>query len=131
MKRSNYLTSIGERKPITMCFMVFTRSVNSIRSFKITYEAVMENWCIRVNEKVACLDMSHGSAHHTVHNILQFHKFCARWVPRHLTAELKTCWYLQGTSVLPRICRWNIAKKNSHWRWNLCPLSPTWNQESN
>ena len=33
--------------------------------------------------------MSHGSAHHIVHDVLQFHKVCARWVPRQLTAELK------------------------------------------
>jgi len=33
--------------------------------------------------------MSHGSAHHIVHDVLQFHKVSARWVPRQLTAELK------------------------------------------
>jgi hypothetical protein len=33
--------------------------------------------------------MSHGSAHHTVHDVLQCHKVSARWVPCQLTAELK------------------------------------------
>jgi len=33
--------------------------------------------------------MSHGSAHHIVHDVLQFHKVSARWVPRQLTAELQ------------------------------------------
>jgi len=33
--------------------------------------------------------MSHVSAHHIVHEVLQFHKVSARWVPRQLTAELK------------------------------------------
>ena len=33
--------------------------------------------------------MSHGSAHHIVHNVQQFHKVSARWVPHQLTAELK------------------------------------------
>ena len=33
--------------------------------------------------------MSHGSAHHIVHDVLQFHKVSARWVPRQLIAELK------------------------------------------
>ena len=34
-------------------------------------------------------DMSDGSAHHIVHDVLQFHKVSARWVPLQLTAELK------------------------------------------
>jgi hypothetical protein len=33
--------------------------------------------------------MSHGSAHHIVRDVLQFHRLSARWVPRQLTAELK------------------------------------------
>ena len=32
--------------------------------------------------------MSHGSAHHIVREVLQFHKVSASWVPRLLTAEL-------------------------------------------
>jgi len=53
-------------------------------------EAIMkENHHVTVHEIAAHLDMSHGSAHHTVHDALQFHKVSARWVPRQLTAELK------------------------------------------
>jgi len=37
----------------------------------------------------AHLDVSHGSAHHIVHGVMQFHKVSARWVPRQLNAELK------------------------------------------
>jgi len=48
--------------------------------------AVKENRRVTVNEIAAHLDMSHGSAHHIVHDVLQFHKV---WVPRQLTAELK------------------------------------------
>jgi len=33
--------------------------------------------------------MSHGLAHHIVHDVLQFHKLSAKWVPCQLTAELK------------------------------------------
>jgi histone-lysine N-methyltransferase SETMAR len=33
--------------------------------------------------------MGLGSAHHIVHDVMQFHKVSARWVPRQLTAELK------------------------------------------
>jgi hypothetical protein len=34
-----------------------------------------ENHCITVNEIAAHLDMSHGTAHHIVHDFLQFHKY--------------------------------------------------------
>jgi len=50
---------------------------------------VKENRRVTVNEIAAHMDMSHGSAHHTVHDVLQFQKVSARWVPRQLTAELK------------------------------------------
>ena len=35
---------------------------------------VKENRRVTVNEIAAYLDMSHGSAHHIVHDVLQFHK---------------------------------------------------------
>ena len=50
---------------------------------------VKENRRVTVYEIAARLDMSHGSAHHIVHDVLQFHKVSARWVTRQLTAELK------------------------------------------
>jgi len=50
---------------------------------------VKENRRVTVHEIAARLDMSHGSAHHIVHNVLQFYKMSERWVPRQLTAELK------------------------------------------
>jgi predicted transcriptional regulator len=50
---------------------------------------VKENRRVTVNEIAAHMDMSHGSAHRTVHDVPQFHKVSARWVPRQLTAELK------------------------------------------
>ena len=50
---------------------------------------VKENRSVTVHEIAAHLDMSHGSAHHIVHDVLQFLKVSARWVPCPLTAELK------------------------------------------
>jgi len=50
---------------------------------------VKENRRVTVNEIAAHQGMSHGSAHHIVHDVLQFHKVSARWVPRQLTVELK------------------------------------------
>jgi len=55
-----------------------------------TVEAIVkENRHVTVREIAAHLDMSHGSAHHIVHDVMQVHKVSARWVPRQLTAELK------------------------------------------
>ena len=55
-------------------------------------EAIMkENRRVTVNEIAAHLDMNHGSAHHIIHDVLQFHQVSARWVPHQLTAELKEC----------------------------------------
>jgi len=43
---------------------------------------VMENRRVTRNDIAASLKISHGSAHHIVHDVLQFHKVSARWVPR-------------------------------------------------
>jgi histone-lysine N-methyltransferase SETMAR len=48
-----------------------------------------ENRRVMVDEVVAMLDISHGSAHHIIHDVLQFHKVSARWVPRQLSLEMK------------------------------------------
>ena len=48
-----------------------------------------ENRRITLDEVVSELNMSHGSAHHIIHNVLGFRKVSAWWVPRQLTPELK------------------------------------------
>jgi len=48
-----------------------------------------DNRRVTVHEITAHLDMSDGSAHHIIHDVLRFHKLCASWVPRQLTVELK------------------------------------------
>ena len=56
----------------------------------VAVEAIVkENRRVTVHEIAAHLDMSHGSVHQIVHDVLQFHKVSAGWVPRQLTAELK------------------------------------------
>jgi hypothetical protein len=50
---------------------------------------VKENRRVTVNEITAHMDMNHRSAHRIVHDVLQFRKVSASWVPRQLTAELK------------------------------------------
>jgi hypothetical protein len=48
-----------------------------------------ENRRVTVDEIATIVDLSHGSAHHIIHDVLQFRKVSARWVPRQLTAETK------------------------------------------
>jgi len=50
---------------------------------------VKENRRVTVNEISGHLDRSQRSAHYIVNDVLQFYEVSARWVPRHLTAELK------------------------------------------
>jgi hypothetical protein len=38
---------------------------------------IRENCHLKVNEVVAMLDISYGSAYHFIHDILQFHKVVA------------------------------------------------------
>ena len=75
---------------------------------------VQENRRVTVNEIAAHLDVSHGSAHHIVHDVLYFHKVSARWVPCQLTADLKEqrvdacqelfkCFEAEGDGFLGRI----------------------------
>ena len=78
-------------------------------------DAIMkENRRVTVHEIAVHLDMSHGSAHHTIHDVLQFHKMSARWVPCQLTAELKEervdacqeilkCFEAEGDGFLGRV----------------------------
>ena len=42
-----------------------------------------------VDEIATIVGLSHGSAQHIIHDVLQFRKVSARWVPRQLTAGLK------------------------------------------
>ena len=50
---------------------------------------VMENRRVTLNDSVACLKISHGSAHYIVHDVLQFHKVSTRWMLQQLTPELR------------------------------------------
>jgi hypothetical protein len=50
---------------------------------------IQENHHVKVNDVVAMLNISHGSAHHTAHDVLQFHHVSVRWVHRQLTPVLE------------------------------------------
>jgi len=42
---------------------------------------IRENHHVKVNDVVGMLDISHGSAHHTICGVLQFYHVSVRWVP--------------------------------------------------
>jgi len=93
---------------------------------------VKENRRVTVNEVAVHMGKSDGSAHHIVHDILQFHKVSARWVPRQLTAELKERRVDARQELLRRFEAEGglLSRKNCYGRWNLGPLPPAGNQES-
>jgi len=51
-------------------------------------EMVLANLRVAIDEVACSLQISHGSAYQIIHE-LGFHKICARWVPRELTAQHK------------------------------------------
>jgi hypothetical protein len=75
--------------------------------------------------------MGHGSAHRVIHDVLQFHKVSARWVPWQLTPEMKWCvdtckelvWCLEAEGNL-------LLFENRHWQLNLGALTPTGNKQN-
>jgi transposase len=52
-------------------------------------ELIFQNRIVMVDEIAKQLNISIGSAYSVVHDNLQFHKVCARWVPKELTDEHK------------------------------------------
>jgi len=66
-----------------------THQVVTPKAIAVDEAIVKENCCVTVNEIAAHLDMSHGSAHYIIHDVLQFHKVSTRWVLCQLTAELE------------------------------------------
>jgi len=40
---------------------------------------------LTIDEVANCLQISHGSAYEIIHNTLDFHKVCAKWIPKQLT----------------------------------------------
>jgi transposase len=50
---------------------------------------IRENRRVTIDEVAGELKISHGSAHHIIHDVLQYHKVSARWIPKQLIPELK------------------------------------------
>ena len=50
---------------------------------------ILENRQVTIDELANHFEISHGSAYDIIRNRLDFHKVCARWVPKQLTEEQK------------------------------------------
>jgi hypothetical protein len=60
-----------------------TTTQNEERARKL----ILQNRKVMVNEIAKQLNISIASAYSMVHDSFQFHKVCARWVPKELTDE--------------------------------------------
>jgi hypothetical protein len=72
-------------RPGQACRVVNSESIAAVEAL------AMENCRASVVEIhiAEILNVSHGSAHHVIDDVLQFHKVSAWWVPWQLTPELK------------------------------------------
>jgi hypothetical protein len=71
------------------CVRFIRMRVGQVKILNVKAEHInKEKSCFMVNKGAVMLDTSHGSAHHTIHNMLQFH---AVWAVRQKTPKLKMC----------------------------------------
>lgn len=60
---------------------------NNIATVK---DMVLADRCITVSDVVSTLCIGHAQAHHMLHDVLDYRKMSARWVPRNLTLDHKS-----------------------------------------
>jgi len=84
---------------------------------------IRENRRVTVKEVASLLDISVGSAHHIIHDELNFQKVCARWVSKQLTPEMKER-RVDACQELLRVWGWwwSISAAYRHWGWELSTL---------
>jgi hypothetical protein len=107
----NGVTSVADTPPPSQEHRVVTpESIAAVEAL------VMENHRMSIDEIAETLNMSHGSAHHVIHDVFQFHEVSAKQVPWQLTPQLKHCvdaceellWCLEaGDGLLSRIVTGN------------------------
>jgi len=56
---------------------------------ELVEQVIRKNRRVTTDEVAVELGISHDSAHHIMHDVLQYHEVCARWVPKQLTLDLK------------------------------------------
>jgi transposase len=58
-------------------------------TFTAVERVIRENRRVTIDEVAGELKISHGLAHHIIHDVLQYHKVSARRVPKQLIPEMK------------------------------------------
>jgi hypothetical protein len=80
----NSVSSVTDTiRPYQACTIIMPHATAEVECI------IRENHHVKVNDVVAMLDISHGSALHTIHEVLQFHHVSVRWVPTQPTPVLK------------------------------------------
>jgi hypothetical protein len=83
-KFTNGVTSVKDAPHPSQAHIVVTpENIAAVKAL------IRKNRQVTVDEIDTIVDLSHSSAHHIIHDVFQFQKVSARWVPRQLTAELK------------------------------------------
>ncbi|CAN7988824.1 unnamed protein product, partial [Ixodes hexagonus] len=54
-------------------------------AISVVERLIHRNWRVTIDEVAEELNISHGSTHHIIPDILQYDKVSARWVPKQLT----------------------------------------------
>jgi hypothetical protein len=62
--------------------VVMAQAISKVES------VIRENHHVMVDKVATMLDISSGSAHHIIHNMLHFHKVPAKWETSQLTTKL-------------------------------------------
>jgi histone-lysine N-methyltransferase SETMAR len=89
-------------------------TATTTRNERRARELILQNRTVMVDKTTKQLNISIGSSYSVVHDNLQFHKLCARWVPKELTDEHKhmnldicsrhlACYREEGDNFLQRI----------------------------
>ena len=83
-KSKNGVTSVEDSPRPGLAFTAVTED-----NIAAVENVIRENRHVTVKEVASILDISVGSAHHIIHDELEFRKVYARWVPKRLTSEMK------------------------------------------
>jgi hypothetical protein len=84
-----------------------------------------ENRRVTVHEIAANLDMSHGSAHHIVHDVLQFHKVSATVMEcQHTSCQQLRSGLISDAEILHNSPQ-QLMNQMAHYLWRLCRDSRT------
>ena len=50
---------------------------------------ILKDWRLTIRHVAECLNLSTGTIHHIISEVLGYNKLCTRWVPRMLMSEIK------------------------------------------